>query len=193
MDTLKKAYPKLSPPQINISDRLVLTEDDGGKYDTLGNLAQHILETSLSIIKTEGYQGVFIAVSGKDQLIVFDSTLKTDPKKIAFSDMIGQPTWIGVLRVQVNLMLRHDLQIGDYIQFPPGVPTIGTAQEVTQQASDRTAFQGVFQVIQMRHVGHFRQATAASWITTITATGELPPGVSNAQSSSGATPQNPSQ
>jgi hypothetical protein len=169
---LRTAYPQLAAPKINISSSLVWSEDFVGHYQTIEQLAQHINQVSLSII-TSDYNGVDITLVGNG-MVVYDGTVKTRPIQLIFTDMIGQPTWISANQVQVSLVMRSDITVGDFIKFPPFAPTTATEAEFRQQAKDRSLFQGVFMVNEMRHVGNFRQPSANSWITVITAnTAEL--------------------
>jgi hypothetical protein len=187
--TLMRAYPKMDPPSININSKLVLTEDDSTQCTTLGDLNQHLFDTSLSII-TSGYEGVRMTVSG-NQIIVYDGTLQSDPKQINFFNMIGQPTWIQPFSVQANLMLRSDLKVGDYIKFPP-TPTISSEAEMKSQPADRSAFQGTFQVDMVRHLGNFRQPDPNSWLTTINAHTTPPDTASDAVPANSPVPAPPS-
>jgi hypothetical protein len=187
---LTTAYPKATI-NIDISKNLALPPQSGkaetGYFNTLEQFADWCGDTSRGIITTD-YNGVQMTYLN-DIITVFDGTgdaagpggtTQKQPKLIRFVDMIGQPTWIGYGTVQVNLVLRGDVSVGDFIKFPPALTT-STEAEKSQQDKDKSSFQDTFLITQMRHVGDFRQADAGSWITTINAivnppTSSTPPG-----------------
>lgn len=165
--TLATAYPDLTT-SINISDKLVLAADEAAHYQTIEQLAAYVNDTSRSIIDDPSYTGVQITIIGT-VITVFDGTVKTDPKPIAFQDMIGQPTWIGFYQVQVTLVMRADIQCGDFLKFPDAVQTRTGASDANVE-KDRPSFTGSdFQVQSLRHVGNFRAPDAGSWVTVIEA------------------------
>lgn len=164
--TLTTAFPDFSV-DVKVSDNLVIPADEVGYYSTLTQFAQYAKAVSKEIIGGTEYAGVDIMVA-EDSISVYDGTSPTDPMQIAFQDMIGQPTWIDPLSVQVKLAMRADLQVGDYIKFPPSIVT--TSSGTTSPFVDaKSTFQGVFQVGQVRHVGNFRQPNADSWVTVVNA------------------------
>lgn len=163
-NTLAVAFPDYTA-DINISQNLVLNHDEKGFWASVTQFAQFVKGVSQDIVGGT-YQGVDIIVKQKS-FIVYDGTTPTTPKAIAFTDLIGQPTWIGPLTIQVQLVMRADLQVGGYIKLPPGL-VITTAQS-QPQFRNTTAFQGTFQVIMIRHVGNFRAPKGDQWITTVNA------------------------
>lgn len=161
--TLKTAFPKFTA-NVNISSKLVLPDNDVGYYQTIGQYAEYLRQVSKRIIGNANYSGVDVALKG-DRLEVYDRTVSgKSPKKIQFQDMIGQPTWIGVATIQVKTVMRADIAVGDEVTLPPALATV-TAQS-SPQFRDQSAFKGTFTVIQVRHVGNYRQPDAASWNTT---------------------------
>lgn len=170
--TLQTAYPGYQV-NMNISDKLVLTQDETAHYQTIEQLGPYVSEVSQSIMNDPNYNGVDISLdTSKQTFNVFDFT--ADPstiKQLAFEDMIGQPTWMGPSQIQVSCVLRADINVGDTIKFPPALAT-RTAAEQAQQPADQSAFTGNFNVNQVRHLGNFRAPDAASWITTINASAQ---------------------
>lgn len=164
--TLSTAFPAFAI-DVNVSDNLVIGADEPGFYKTLTQFASYVNDVSKEIINDPNYPGVDIAISG-DAITVYDGTVQTTPTTLAFYDMIGQPTWIDPLSVQVKLAMRADLKVGDFIKFPLAIVT--SAAGTTSPFLDAKAtFQGVFQISQVRHVGNFRQSDAASWVTVVNA------------------------
>lgn len=168
--TLSTAFPKFTL-NIAISQNLVQSRSEPGFYGKLSQFAQYVRERSAAIIGGS-YTGVDIAVSGTT-INVFDNTTAKAPKLINYQDMIGQPTWINATSVQVKLVLRSDLHIGDVIQFPQTVTTTTAQSNAALASNQKLTFQGQFQIggpdALIRHVGNFRQPDAASWNTTINA------------------------
>jgi len=162
--TLQTAYPAYKT-EINISPNLVLTSDASGYYQTIEQLATSIHSLSTSIIGGS-YPGVNILLK-QGVFVVYDGTSVTDPTPIDFTDLIGQPTWIDAPSIQINTVMRADLEVGDYIKLPTTLVTTTAAS--LSQARDKSAFQGVFQIDLVRHVGSSRQPDARSWISTFNA------------------------
>ena len=164
-NTLGIALPNLSVVT-NINANLVLNYDQTGHYQSLAQFADFIRALSQGIIGGD-YPGVTIAVNG-GTVNVFDNTPGTQPvRKIAFQDMIGQPTWVGPQTISVKLVMRSDIHVGDQINLPPSLVT--TAAAALTRFQDRTTFTGNFQVQQVHHYGCFRQPSADAWNTTIQA------------------------
>jgi hypothetical protein len=163
-NTLAVAFPDYTAT-INISPNLVLAHDEPAYFQTLSQFAQFIKQASQRIIGGT-YNGVDIVIRNKE-FLVYDGTTPTSPIALNFTDMIGQPTWIGPATVQTRLVLRADLQVSDYIQMPQGQQTL-TAQSLARYRTNPT-FQGVFQAIRVRHIGNFRQPDANSWVTVVDA------------------------
>lgn len=164
--TLSTAFPSYTA-KINISDKLVLTEDDIGYFATIEQYASQIIDMSKAIVNDPNYPGVRISIT-ETTFTVFDGTSPTSPQMIAFEDMIGQPTWIDPLTVQFKCVMRADLHIADYIKFPPAITTTTNQGAVPAGSTlkQSSVFQGTFLINKERHFGNFRQPDAASWATT---------------------------
>ncbi len=161
--TLSIAFPGI-PVRMSISPNLTLNHDQQGYYQSLDELNDILLAQSKTIIKTPGYQGVRCIANGTN-ITVTDNTTPPAPKMIAFTDLIGQPTWIDTNTIQSKLVMRGDLAINDIIRLPATLQTTtGNAQLNFQ---DRTTFSGNFLITDLHHFGNFRQPDAASWNTTV--------------------------
>lgn len=151
---------------IAISAKLVLGSDETGVFQNMAQFAQYVKDTSIAILGKDDmtYQGVNILVAEK-AFTIFDGTTQSAPKQIAFTDLIGQPTWIDPATIQVIAVMRADLSPGDYVQLPPAQTTTTAASQ--SQFRDKSVFQGAFLVSEVRHVGNFRQPDAQAWVTAM--------------------------
>jgi hypothetical protein len=141
-------------------------EQQTGGFPTLSAFAAYINTISQNIRNVEGYLGIKILPTQKG-FTLFDGTLATAPKIIQFYDLVGQPTWKDPATINFKLVMRGDINVGDYVQLPNG-PQILTAQSFAQYRNKPT-FQGVFLIVAMRHFGHFRQIENESWVTSFDA------------------------
>ncbi len=167
---------------INITPNLVNTQDEQAFHGNMTQFGQYLRELSKSIIgptlNGQAYAGVGITLNGKT-FYVQDGTSATAPtttysapKQIAFTDLIGQPTWIDYQTLQINVVMRADVAPLDYILLPPGINPITTqagAVPVGVPARDSSVFKGTWQIVLMRHVGNSRDPSGTAWITTINA------------------------
>jgi hypothetical protein len=162
--TLAAAFPGYTI-EVAISANLVINYTQPGYYQSLFQFASFINGLSASVIGGD-YTGVNIVITGTT-VRVYDSTVPKPTIQVAFQDLIGQPTWIDALTIQAKCVMRADIAVGDMIKLPPTLAT-SSAQSLSQ-FRNQSAFQGTFQVVQVRHAGNFRQPDAASWVTVINA------------------------
>jgi hypothetical protein len=128
---------------VNVSPNLVLPSDQPGTYNNLRQFAQYLNQITQPILGGT-YNGVEILVSQKT-VTVWDGTLTQTPTQIAYTDLIGQPTWMPTTQVTIA----------------PGNPLT--------PVSNKSIFQGTFGIKEMRHIGNFRQPDALAWITVMNA------------------------
>lgn len=164
--------------KISISQNLIQSSDQPHYTKTLTGMAQFIQEYTRNIIGG-AYPGVWIVKQDRT-IIVSDSTTPPAPKQLAFTDFIGQPTWINAAEVQFKTTMRADLEVQDEVLFPTQIlfaTNAAGALPVGAQASlrDKTVFQGKFLITNIHHVGNYRQPDAESWNTTFNATVIYPP------------------
>ena len=168
--TLSNAYPGVKL-NINISPKLITSYDQPAIYGTLETLAYVVQKTTNGLLGTN-YPGVTITIQ-QGQIYVFDVTAAKTTKQIVFTDLVGQPTWIDALTIQIKTIMRADILVGDNIQLPQGLTGApGQVIQTPQSLSilrNTTTFQGAFLVTMVRTVGDFRQADGSSWVTIITA------------------------
>jgi len=159
-------YPNM-PVSIHLGSNLTPAHDCSHTDTTLEGIAAKVYETTTGLFNVK----VYITIqSGK--ILVYDDTYKPAPIPIAFTDMIGQPTWIEANTMQLTTNLRADIQVGSEIQMPQGFQNsaglIGTqAASMPSSIKYQSAFQNAFQVIALRHVGDFRSSDASAWCTVM--------------------------
>ena len=169
-DAIKQALATPFPnykPNISVNPGLVASENFTGYYDSVIQLAKDLNTISSSIVKKKNYRGISVTVQ-ENAFNVYDGTTITEPKKIEFTDIIGQCTWIDFATVQFKAIMRADLKVGDYVKLPPGQVTLGAQSFASLK--DKLTFNttsNAFQIIRIRHVGNFRQADASAWVTVI--------------------------
>lgn len=176
------AFPGYQPPVINVLPGLQPLGPAIGYYPSLATfsdwLSSYTQTLGIAITGNELYSGVQVSVVNGNTLNFFDSmTAGQTPAKtiaLAFTDLIGQPTWIDVATVNFKTVLRADISIGDLITFPKGVVapyalTTPAAAVPNAPPSSQIAFQQPFYVNEIHHFANFRQADADSWCTTFRA------------------------
>ena len=111
---------------ISISDRLVNNYDSNMFCGSLSELATKLKSLSRNIIRDDKYSGVEITVVNGKEIRVFDNDfdnhIDKDSKKrqlpqpksiqIAFTDLVGQPTWVQFGTVSIPCVMRSDIQVG---------------------------------------------------------------------------------
>ncbi len=125
--------------------------------------------------KTDASPGVDIAVGNDGGISVSDGTTPAGKAlQLLFTDLIGQPKWVDLNLMQLTLVMRADIQVFSTITMPkqmPGLPGLVTTSAASQpsQMKYKTSFQGQFLVTSVRHIGNFRDADGASWVTIVQA------------------------
>jgi hypothetical protein len=185
--TLSTAFPQLSVAG-EVNANLVWNSGAAkvGYFQTLQQFAQFINEVSISIVagptpannvygqaQNPTYSGIAITLQG-GTLLVSDGTTQTNPKNIAFQDMIGQPVWNDKNTVQLTTVLRSDIQVSDFIKLPPaqgtitgGAPAQAGTNPFASTQKDGSIFNGVFLVRSVRHVGDSRNPAGTAWCTLL--------------------------
>jgi len=156
--------------QINLSPRLTLNYAVQGVYGTLNNLSTWANSFSQSIITDANYPGVTITYDGTTVKVTDQTTPPPNVTAIEFTDLLGQPTWIGSQTIQFKTVMRGDINLQDVVSLPQG-PTIVTAASLSRflNIQDKTSFTGNYVVQEIHHYGNFRQPDGASWNTTFNA------------------------
>lgn len=155
---------------------IVANSDQQGTYSSIAALASHIQDITNSYFGPS-YPGVNIYSNGQ-YVAIYDTATGTntqaDPIQLQFEDLIGQPTWISPFQVSFAAVMRSDIGVGDWIQFPAGLYppyVLATAGAAYPGAgpSIKSAFQGVFVIKEVHHYGNFRDSDAAAWASVYVA------------------------
>jgi hypothetical protein len=179
----------------SISQNLVWSsgQDAVQIFSQLQTFAQWVHERSLHMLggyapdKTL-YMGVQIAFQN-NTITIYDGSTPTTPKQLQFNDLIGQPTRVENFAVNAVVVMRGDIQVGDYVAMPPavGVTTQGAPSNAflpdpskytagaqfyspspSASPKDSSNFEGTYLVSAVRHVGASRDPSGLSWITVLT-------------------------
>ena len=180
--TLATAYPQYNI-QGAVHSGLVWTGMAAtGFYANLSTFAQYLNKASINLIggyapDIKAYMGVCMTLQN-NTISIFDGTVKTAPKMLLMTDLIGQPTWVDATTMQATTILRGDIQPGNYVTLPNGPLTItANAQtstlgppavgSINTQLKNRAAFQGTYLCTAVHHVGSSRDGQGMSWVTTL--------------------------
>jgi hypothetical protein len=155
-----------------------------GWYESLSQFAGYIMDLTkplgASLVGNGYYQGVVIGIRG-NTIFASDATQNPRTVPIAFTDLIGQPTWSQPRTINFKTVLRADIQLMDLITMPPDPGTGGTslisALALTQQGAavpgaptrNSSVFKGNFVVTEVHHFANSRQPDADSWATAFCA------------------------
>ena len=177
--TFSNAYSAVSPapaPVFNLAGSYApIATGVYTRYSTLRNLGAAI--NSMTKAASPSGNGVFISyLTSSNAIVVFDSAGQTkQPLPIAFTDFVGQPTWVDANVMQFQTVLRGDLSVGSSVTMPqglqdaPGIVTT-TAQSYPAQNKYKTSFQGTFLITAVRQIGNFRDPNGTSWVTVVQCT-----------------------
>jgi len=173
---LAHAYPTYRR-NISISPLLVYTENQAGFYADLNQFGNYLTQTSKNLIKTQGYTGVKLSVQNNVITVTDNSSagsststgtgavVNSGTTLLNLNDFMSQPTWIDIATVQIDLVARYDLSLGQSIQLPPFIAS--NTQASFSPYRDDSAFSGAGKIIQVRHVGNLRQLDGDSWKTVV--------------------------
>ncbi|WP_230951900.1 hypothetical protein [Burkholderia cepacia] len=171
-NALQVAYPGV-PIQMSISDRLVQNHDEVHFSATLQELAMFIQGITRGHFLGTDYGGVRVTLSS-GRFLIWDDTFEPPQIQIEFKDLIGQPTWVENNVMVFKTVLRSDLQVGARVLMPRGLQNSPGMVTATQQSFPstnkdyyQTAFQGLFQISELRHIGSYRSPAGTSWVTVV--------------------------
>lgn len=172
--------------KVAIASNLKVSYPAPGIYTNLTQFAAMILKMSqqqqFQGTATQGggkYGGVQFRIVGRT-ITVYDGTADyggntfANPKKIAFEDFIGQPTWIGPNSINFKCVLRGDINVGDYVTLPttlavPYVLTTPGAALPGAPSRNSLTFKGSFVIVNVRHYLNYRSPSADAWTTSYNA------------------------
>jgi hypothetical protein len=180
--TLSTAFPNLKM-KIAVSPQLKLNYQDSGVYQNLEQYAAYILNLSRSIKGAKNYLGVHMSVNN-GTMNIWDGTGFSASTNLSAIDLIGQPTWINVNVVEVKVVMRAHLSLGDEIKIPSGTlinfagatAIIGGLQ-TSKQRSNVTFEDIPIKITKITHIGDFRNPDGNYWCTVIQGLASNPPEV----------------
>jgi hypothetical protein len=149
------------------SQNLKTPEDQYAIYDDLKTFANYINSVSKTIIPDPSYSGACIVPTPEGFKLYDSFAPQVQSTLINYVDLVGNITWLNVATISVKVVMRADLEVGNYISFPALAPVVNTA--TFAQYRNTVSFDGVFQITKLRHQGSSRQATGDSWVTIIEA------------------------
>jgi hypothetical protein len=162
--TLATAYPN-TPLSINVSSDLVNSHDIQHYCATLDQLGEFINQFT-----TGKFKNPVTMAAQQGMITVSDTTYTPNTVQLDFTDLIGQPTWIDVKKIQVKTVLRSDITIGSIVRMPQGLQNAPgfvttSAAAMPSQVKYKSTFEGNFVIYEVRHIGSFRSSDAGSWAT----------------------------
>ncbi len=169
---LSVAYPGI-PVNISISPNIAFNHTESSAYATLSQFSRYLNSVTAGMLGSD-YPGIDIVFQG-NQFFVFDGTQAASKVNVAFTDLIGQPSWITVNTLQFRTVMRADIAVGSIVNLPPGMQSqpgiVQTAQSaVPAGLKYQTSFQGEFLIRAVRHVGSYRQPDGNAWVSIFNAT-----------------------
>jgi len=166
---LKPVFP-IAPIYTNISPDLVNTRlvNACTAYPDLTSFAKMIRRISLDINPVPFYQGVQIDFNATG-INVFDNTIPSpNLTLLQWSDLIGSITYISNNEISIKVVMRGDINLGDYIQVPMGSPLFLVPSTNPENFyKNLVPWMGVYIVGEVHHMGNSRQADANSWVTVL--------------------------
>jgi hypothetical protein len=168
--TLSKVFPQANL-DIRISPMLKLAYQDAGMYQSIEQVSQLWRKLSQSILGSTKYPGVHLA-SIDNTIRVLDFSQPFSNQPISYMELVGQPTWIGPFTINVKIVLRGGLNVGDDITLPDTLVGFGgTDSMVPGQPDQRThvSLPGTYRIMKILHVGDLRNPDGANWTTNIEA------------------------
>ena len=169
---LQQAYGSATPVTGTLASNLTAAQDYDVAFPDVPQLATWALQQSLTVNNENAnvessYLGVQIA-QRDNGFYLYDGTVNESAPLIAFTDMIGNGTWLGFQQIQIKTVLRADLAVGNTFTLPKGSNLVAVVNSFSQYRQN-VSFQNTFRIIRLRHVGNSRQADADSWCTIIDA------------------------
>jgi hypothetical protein len=172
---LGTAYPTLNSPTFAIGSQYILNYNPLHAVSTFRQLCEYVKSITASISPP----GVSMAINPDNSIHVWDGSAPNQPVQVAFTDLIGQPTWIEQNVIQFMTVMRADIHAGTFITLPSGLGSAGTIALTPQSFPSKlgpqykSTFQGNFLVQSVRYIGNFRDPAGSSWASVIRAVPNL--------------------
>ncbi|QKJ58797.1 hypothetical protein [Serratia fonticola] len=160
---------------INISDKLVLSEDWPTVVTSLSDLSMLLSRHTPGMTGDRNYQGVSLIVQ-RGAIRIFDSYFIGTKRTVKLKDFVGQPTWLGYNYVSFKFVMNPNISVSDVLVIPPdinkGMTSILSVGDGYQFLNKNNAitFTGEYRVMAVRHIGDFRNPSGEAWVTVVEAT-----------------------
>lgn len=169
-ETFNRALPGFNQ-SINIRTNIVAPSNHQMVAPTLDVLAQQLHQYTTDYFPESPAVNMGIHHGA---VIVWDGTVAMTPIQIQFTDLVGQPTWIGPRQLEFVTQLRSDISIGDTIKMPKSMaslPGFVQTREAAYPSYNRyqSTFTGEFVVQQVRHIGDNRSPSGGEWASVFIA------------------------
>lgn len=151
--------------------RLVAPSDQVGFH---GNVEQfsHYLRRYTQMLGGAGSNGVGVVVKN-GTVTASDGSKASGRKTLAYTDLVGQPTWIDQDTISIKMVMRGDLNVLDVVTLPrtlvTNTPGGGASGGADGSLKSDLTFQGDFTIKTLNHVGNSRQPSAEAWVTVVEA------------------------
>ena len=168
--TLSTVFPA-AKLNINISDVLKLGYQDAGMYQSVSQYADQMYKLSRSIMGNQAF-GIHMAAHN-GTIHVFDDSATDGSVTLEAIDMIGQPTWVDANKLEVKCVMRGDLRPNMLATIPAntlinlsqqaGIPLAAASMQRTHLTKEDISGR----IIELRHIGDFRNPDGNYWCTMI--------------------------
>jgi hypothetical protein len=172
--TLTTAYPGTSVLPL-LSKSLKTNYQDSGFYENLQQLTGYYKQLGQTLGAlgggTSGTSGIDTFIYD-NRFIVTDWTQSMGDVTLAYTDLIGQPTWVAFNEVFFSSVLRADLLPVKTVGLPVvpsavnllGTPVL-TGEALILSQARQLIFNGSVTLYKVRHVGDSRSPDGAMWRT----------------------------
>lgn len=152
--------------KIAVNKNLTPAEQIIFRADSIPSFARQLNEQSKRVMNDPAYYGAVMSKS-LDGYEVGDMSDFQDRSalQIDFTDLVGQPTWLDFMTIQLKCVMRSDLKTQDKIKLPKANSIIGS--KAFSNLKDDIAYTGYGFVQKIRHVGSSRQPDANSWVSIV--------------------------
>jgi hypothetical protein len=160
--TINAAFPGVDVVTL-LSSALKLNFNDSGFYQSLSQYTGYLKTLSSSLM---GGPGISVFAHGK-VLTHTDWTQPGATVQLDYTDLIGQPTWVGPDMINFSSVLRADLIPPCTISLPETLFATAwtTNMNMRDVPSMMTTFTGTFLLYKVRHIGDSRSPDGSQWRT----------------------------
>lgn len=168
-NALTAAFPAFTVQGVGLVKNIIQDHDEVGYYTDIKSFSEYVVD----VTENGTYTGINIRAVGQ-VFFLYDNSTASKPVQVQFQDLIGQPTWISPSTMSFGSVMRADIGLGQTIQMPaalvpPFTLTTPAAAVPNAPSSNKSIFQGQFNVIEVHHFGDSREPAADSWRTQFVA------------------------